>query len=446
MSFDTLWPVRPKPCDGEVLSSWLFRVAQGYGLSFSEFRKARLTKTPGYAIDIDSATNADFFEVIAGGSGVPVETVRRMGFAADEGLVYSRLAGINPEWIVPVSPNHHDSVPFCPTCLATDSVPYYRKYWRYAFAPICLEHGLLTNQCPFCGGAYGGPYLALRVSGSAGLDVCTHCLRRFLPVSISGLDVSEEEEAVAAQRTILDGLSNGWVAMFGKPSLHVCMYLRGLHDFALLLDSERYGDRISEWIFKESMLPPPIWDPGSLESQPAAVRAAVMAQTNWLVGEWPSRLKQMIDALGFPLSAIRNKKGADPNWLLDPEIVGRPVSRRSDRSVEEIAEAREVLRRKRNWAPNDAEVDRFMRTGEVPPIQPRNRPASRELKNFFNEADEKEEQREASRTAAKAKPRELYPTFNQEAFANEPLADIDDAAHFLAALRNVRRKSRKRTM
>ncbi|WP_369124446.1 TniQ family protein, partial [Undibacterium sp. CCC2.1] len=41
---------------------------------------------------------------------------------------------------------------FCPTCLAEDSVPYFRRRWRVAFYTVCNEHKtMLLDRCPKCG-------------------------------------------------------------------------------------------------------------------------------------------------------------------------------------------------------------------------------------------------------------------------------------------------------
>jgi hypothetical protein len=371
-----------------------------------------------------------------------------MGYAADEGLVYSRVAGTNPEWIIPLSPNHQESIPFCPSCLATDAIPYYRKRWRYAFAPVCPSHGLLTNQCPSCRAPYGGPSLSGSPAGPGSGGCCSNCMRRFRPVTIAGIDDQVLNSVFAAQDQIFAGLSSGWVQIGGVPEVHICMYLRGLHDLVLLLLSEEHGPRISRWISKESGLPYPSWSLGSFESQPAAVRAIALGQATWLVGEWPDRMKRMVSALHLRSSVIRNKNGADPNWLLHPDIVSELGTGPSARSKEEIASARDVLRKKRKWAPNEAEVDRFMRTGEVPPIRPLSSPVPDELKNRIAETDEIVEdalqQRVASRDAARARPRELYPALDHDDLAGEPLPDLDDATQNLTALTELRRKERKK--
>lgn len=226
------------------------------------------------------------------------------------------------------------------------------------------------------------------------------------------------------------------------------MYLRGLHDLVLALLNENHGPKISQWISKESGVSSPAWSLGSLESQPAAARAMALGQATWLVGEWPTRITRMVSELDLRTSAIRNEKGATPNWLLHPDVVRELGRQSSVRSKEEIASARDVLRKKRKWAPNDAEVDQFMRTGEQPPIRPLSRAVPEDLKDRIAETDgiveDALQQRAASRDAARPKPRELYPALGHDILAREPLEDLDDASERLTALADLRRKERKK--
>lgn len=41
---------------------------------------------------------------------------------------------------------------FCPTCLAEDAIPYFRKCWRIALNTVCTIHQtMLLDRCPACG-------------------------------------------------------------------------------------------------------------------------------------------------------------------------------------------------------------------------------------------------------------------------------------------------------
>jgi hypothetical protein len=46
----TLWPIHPKPFRDEILSSWLSRIGNAFGLSLHNFGKASLPSLAGAAI------------------------------------------------------------------------------------------------------------------------------------------------------------------------------------------------------------------------------------------------------------------------------------------------------------------------------------------------------------------------------------------------------------
>lgn len=68
-----LWPIRPKPFAGEVLSSWVSRTGAVADVSLQEFLRQRLPKKAGYRFDLDKIEQPDFYEALAAGAGVTLE-------------------------------------------------------------------------------------------------------------------------------------------------------------------------------------------------------------------------------------------------------------------------------------------------------------------------------------------------------------------------------------
>lgn len=82
---NTSWPVRPKPLPGEVLSSWLSRIAAGNALSLQQFRTVCLPKVPRQGADLDLIGNDGFLSAISAGAAVSANEVRSRSYAGDEG-------------------------------------------------------------------------------------------------------------------------------------------------------------------------------------------------------------------------------------------------------------------------------------------------------------------------------------------------------------------------
>ncbi|MDD5249047.1 MAG: TniQ family protein, partial [Rhodocyclaceae bacterium] len=411
-------------------------------------------KTVGESSDIDQITNPDFFEALSRGAGITANQAQRTGFASDEGRVYSRLVFNNLEWIAPLSikveGRRRASLPFCPSCLATDKVPYYRKRWRYGFHPVCPEHGLLTNLCPECQQhyVYVGPDQTGGVNVPSGvIGVCRQCETRFRRTTIYGLEDSVLQLVTEIQALIVGALDTGWIEVGGRGAVHVCSYLQGLHILGSIFQHADFAPTTSAWIGFQADMRVPEWNRGewigSLESRPAAIRAWILVLTTWLTEEWPIRFVAMMKALNLTLSQLL--PAHRPFWMVGPGI-DELSQATCGRTTEEIDAARASLARQRQWAPNGAEVTEYMRTGRVPAIRPVSRPVHPVAKAIIQAADEvakaKAERQKESVAAKKDKPRELYTNFEPAPASDDPTRDLDDATERLNALAEMKRKNR----
>lgn len=453
----SLWPVHPKPLDGEVLSSWLNRIAQGNGLTASQFRKLCLPKRPGQGADIDQIDDRGFFEALADGAGVSLDQAWQTGYASDEGRVFSGLTFNNLEWIAPPTIKgymvRHHSLPFCPSCLAEDPVPYYRKHWRYAFNVVCPQHGLLTNHCPNCQQHYSylvqEPGMVVHHS-SGSMGICPNCNRRFQAKRSVMLSAEQHSQLTEIQNRIKTGLDSGWIDIPGQEHVHVCMYLRGLHDLAMIGMSRRHGAEVVDWISRQSGYSMPEWSNEvtavSLESQPAVNRVSLLLVATWLAEEWPHRMTAMMTALNKTVSQVLPANTERPAWMNHP-LIAELSRTQLGRSAEEVEAARQLLVRKQNWAPSKADLNRFMASGEVPLIRPLSTPNSPERNEFFSEADKRGEARHKANSLAakerKEKPRELYPQIDIPK-EQDVLVDLDDSTQTLNELAQMKRKRKSK--
>ncbi|WP_420798875.1 TniQ family protein [Geothrix limicola] len=150
-----LWPLRPHPYPDELLSSWIARIAQANGVDFkcvlSEIWPRQ--KTPGPLLEVDPPS--EILSVLAQRSGLPPEHVHHLVLSELIDPIYKS----NPRKIQ----ERLDYVPralrsvlshrnqFCPDCLATDPIPYFRRSWRLSAVTACSCHGrLLIEWCWNC--------------------------------------------------------------------------------------------------------------------------------------------------------------------------------------------------------------------------------------------------------------------------------------------------------
>jgi len=94
---------------------------------------------------------------VAARTATPKRRAFQTTLRAYEGYVFEKLnvQGIS-KWIRPLGIYHRtrklSGLRWCPACLETDEVPYFRRAWRMSFTSTCSKHGLiLANRCHYCG-------------------------------------------------------------------------------------------------------------------------------------------------------------------------------------------------------------------------------------------------------------------------------------------------------
>jgi hypothetical protein len=152
-----LWPIRYKPLPDELLSCWLVRLAHGHGLKVQTF--CNLIFGNRYQVwnrDIDRLAPTWLVDELCRRTGTSPEMAWNTTLRTYEGLLYSkfRMSGAL-HWILTLKMYHRKregfGLQFCPTCLADDAIPYFRKSWRVAFNTVCTRHGtMLLDRCPTC--------------------------------------------------------------------------------------------------------------------------------------------------------------------------------------------------------------------------------------------------------------------------------------------------------
>src|SRR5713101_2240798 len=171
------WPLHPKPQPEESLSSWVFRLAQQYAMTWQEFCHGALG-TEVLAEDLlDRQPPVALVHALAVRTGVPPERIRTMPLTGyvpwlidtldtddatclstyatqyqtllrrqtpwmSKGL-YNRATGrYCLPWLREPSPSDHT---LCLACLRTDHLPHLRLFWRLGLMGSCPLHGCLLT-------------------------------------------------------------------------------------------------------------------------------------------------------------------------------------------------------------------------------------------------------------------------------------------------------------
>ncbi len=153
----TPWPGHPKPIPGELLSSWIARLALENFQGYCDFCRLAWPENHFGLLDIDRLEDPKIFSTLVEKTGASPAETYQASLLPWEGVLSENLFA--RDWfrsgILPLG-NIQKGVVFpgiqyCPACLVEDREPYFRRAWRLVFLTICPQHHLLLrNHCPRC--------------------------------------------------------------------------------------------------------------------------------------------------------------------------------------------------------------------------------------------------------------------------------------------------------
>ena len=152
-----LWPIRYKPLPDELLSHWIVRLAHGHGLKVQTF--CNLLFGNGRQVwnrDIDRLGPEWLLDGLIAGTGTSRARAFDTTLRPLHGLLFPKLKESgNLTWVLTQQMFHRtrqgNGQQFCPTCLAEDETPYFRRQWRLAVFTYCpLHRCALEDRCGSC--------------------------------------------------------------------------------------------------------------------------------------------------------------------------------------------------------------------------------------------------------------------------------------------------------
>lgn len=150
-------PIHPQPLPGEILSSWMVRLAFSNGFPLHTFYSRLLGfKEALWNLDIDRHPSEQLLDLLSLHTRQSAATLRGMTLCSYEGVLFPELLMHGDvRWLLPLGLYHRNrkraGMQYCPLCLRTDVVPYYRLAWRIALVVVCpLHHCVMEDLCPQC--------------------------------------------------------------------------------------------------------------------------------------------------------------------------------------------------------------------------------------------------------------------------------------------------------
>jgi hypothetical protein len=143
------WPVEVRPAPGELLSSWLHRVAHANGVPPRYFGAVLGAAGEAWSAQLDRHLPEAVRRILLDHTSICPEEL--------DGLCLG-LSQLSVVWLRARPQDAGTStalscwLQFCPTCLREDEVPYFRRSWTLATRVSCFRHGCrLRDHCPSCG-------------------------------------------------------------------------------------------------------------------------------------------------------------------------------------------------------------------------------------------------------------------------------------------------------
>ncbi len=240
-----LLPVHLKPKDGELLSSWLARLASGHGLAPNTFCSLIWSsyRLPG---DIDLIDDPKILKILSKGTGTPMKRVVATTLSAYRDRLYDPDDERRP-WIMPV-----DDVPrnlafglqFCPQCLSDDKEPYFRFRWRLAFVTICERHLTpLMDSCSQCGACIAN-LTKRNTSRPIQMLSCPSCKTDLRTAIFDPTTCGVDSADVKFQECLVGAVHQGWTEIPGNDPVHSSLYFKVLYTLVNLLSVSMFAESL----------------------------------------------------------------------------------------------------------------------------------------------------------------------------------------------------------
>ena len=146
------WPGVVAPAPGELLSSWLHRLAMANGIPPQYFGRVLDIVGGDWSAKLDRDLPGRTLSLLVERTGLPAEDIDGLALNRDP-LARLRLRQIIGSGSARASTARVNRLQYCPACLKEDRAPFFRRGWTLATRVSCFRHGCsLRDQCPACGG------------------------------------------------------------------------------------------------------------------------------------------------------------------------------------------------------------------------------------------------------------------------------------------------------
>lgn len=319
MTYGKIWPVHPKPCPDELLSSWIVRVAQANGiklqtLSWQLFGNA----VSPWNRDIDRTAPSWLISAFSKHTGQPYWDLFHTTLTTYRTRLYQhrRLSG-QLAWILPV--NNHGmnrqsyGQQFCPECLAEGPFPYFRKHWRVALFTYCPVHQIaLHDACPNCQAPvvhYRGDF-GKNLEEATPMNQCHLC--SFDLASAKGQPVPFPSVEL---KTVYDQILQSVLGTKNDIGKFDLAYFRVLHQICRIMGSKANEGKLLHYLSEQiNLRSPHVSRPAPIETLRHEVRHVSMLCAIWMTEDLQYRLGNAWHVKAVRYNLLAREFDHPPEW------------------------------------------------------------------------------------------------------------------------------------
>lgn len=324
----TVLPVHPQPKPDEIFSSWYCRIAQENEIKLHTLEVQLWGREKQiWTRDIDRSIDEQTLTRVASVSGTGIDHARDTCLRSYEGKLFNKLLVTgNSNWILPAGVFHRKrrrrGMQFCPLCLATDEIPYYRKTWRLALFTFCDVHDVMLHDCcPQCQSPvmFHRQELGNRWANKIeSLSLCTACgfdLKRAPVCQASTIEIG----AWLALKSQLFYLDNGWTFTPGMTFLYSHLYFDVLRNLIRKLLSNWTTGRLLQHAQEIFYVPISLnlHHDEPFEFYGVNERHYLVQIATWYLLDWPKRFLEISKTLRVRYSELMREFDPIPFWFID---------------------------------------------------------------------------------------------------------------------------------
>lgn len=315
-----IWPAHPKPLPDELLSSWIVRVAQENGIKLQTLCWMLFgnTRSP-WNRDTDRTAPPWLIKALSQHTGTSYWDVLHTTLVTYRTRLYPYRQAVGQlRWVLPV--RHYGmryrgfGQQFCPICLATGPVPYFRKQWRIALFTYCPIHQVeLYDACPECHAPvvhYRGDF-GRELKDASPMYVC-HACRTDLRLAEVRPAYFPSDELHQMFDKMLESLS--------RPQSEAGRFNLGffavVHQFCRVMGTKQNQGRLLRYLLEQIGGPGTILSTGrvSIEERRRKERHSSLLCALWLMADLNGRLGDAWRAKAVRYNLMVKDFDELPNW------------------------------------------------------------------------------------------------------------------------------------